>query len=273
MPNAAMARAEQAYWDASAETYERDFAGTLIGKFRRRTVWAELDRVFFAGQQILELNCGTGIDAVHLAERGVRVVACDISPRMIELSRERVRAANVAGRVDLHVLPTENVGLLVSEGPFDGMFSNFSGLNCVADLSTVARTLARLVKPGGVALLCMLGRLVPWEIAWFLAHRDPRRALLRLRSRGGKSDGQAVDVCYYSRKEVVAAFASGFELQSWTGIGVAVPPSYMERCAQRFPGTTEFLARIDPTLGRTPLLRAMADCVLLRFVRRRGGAR
>jgi ubiquinone/menaquinone biosynthesis C-methylase UbiE len=77
-------RSAQAYWDASAETYERDFAGTLTGQARRRAVWHELDGIFSAGQRILELNCGTGIDAVRLAERGVRVVACDISPRMIE---------------------------------------------------------------------------------------------------------------------------------------------------------------------------------------------
>src|SRR5215472_9691367 len=101
MPSAGLLRSEQAYWDASAETYEQDFAGTLIGKSRRHTVWSELDHIFHPGQRILELNCGTGIDAVHLAERGIRLLACDISPRMIELSRERLLAANVQDSVDL----------------------------------------------------------------------------------------------------------------------------------------------------------------------------
>ena len=49
-------------------------------------VWRELLRTFHPGQRVLEINCGTGIDAVSLGERGIRVLACDIAPRMIELA-------------------------------------------------------------------------------------------------------------------------------------------------------------------------------------------
>jgi SAM-dependent methyltransferase len=268
MHSAAPLRSEQAYWDASAETYERDFADTLVGKSRRRTVWCELDRVFHAGQRILELNCGTGIDAVHLAERGIRVMACDISPRMIELSWERVRSANVQNLVDLRVLPNEDIDSLFSEGPFDGAFSNFSGLNCVDDLSAVARNLAHLLKPSATAVLCMLGRFVPWEMAWFLAHGDPQRAVRRLRrSPISQPDMQPVRVHYFSLNEIDAAFAEGFRLTSWMGVGVSVPPSYMEPWARRFAGVTKMLARLDPFLGRIPLVRATADCILVRYSR------
>ena len=38
---------------------------------------------FTPGQSILEINCGTGIDALHLASRGVRVDAFDAAPGMI----------------------------------------------------------------------------------------------------------------------------------------------------------------------------------------------
>jgi hypothetical protein len=35
----------QAYWDAAAVRYDRNFSGTLIGQTRRLSVWRDLDRV------------------------------------------------------------------------------------------------------------------------------------------------------------------------------------------------------------------------------------
>jgi ubiquinone/menaquinone biosynthesis C-methylase UbiE len=73
----------QTYWDAAAETYVRDFTATSIGETRRYAVWSRLEKIVSSGQKLLELNCGTGIDAVHLAQRGIQLVSCDISLRMI----------------------------------------------------------------------------------------------------------------------------------------------------------------------------------------------
>ena len=46
-----------------------------------------------AGERVLELNCGTGEDAVHLARRGVRVLATDNSPRMLAAARSKIARA------------------------------------------------------------------------------------------------------------------------------------------------------------------------------------
>src|SRR5258708_974495 len=100
-------RSAQAYWDTAANAYEDDFSGTLIGQTLRQAVWRDLDQLFGPGQRVLELNCGTGIDAVHLAGRGIRVLSCDIAPRMIELARQQAGATDL---IDWRVLPTEDIG-------------------------------------------------------------------------------------------------------------------------------------------------------------------
>ena len=174
-----------AYWDNAAAKYDRNFAGTLIGQTRRHSVWRDLERAFRPGQRVLELNCGTGIDAIHLADRGIQVLACDISPRMIQIARQEAAVSGLAALLDFRVLPTEALDRLELELPFDGAFSNFSGLNCVEDLSAVARNLARLLKPGARLLTCMIGHFVPWEIAWFLAHGKPAKAFERALDKGG----------------------------------------------------------------------------------------
>src|SRR5271156_5033434 len=100
----------QAYWDSAAETYVQDFTGTGIGETRRYAVWRRFAKIFSPGQKLLELNCGTGIDAVHLAERGIQLVACDISARMIELARQHAISTDTSSLIDFRVLPSEGIG-------------------------------------------------------------------------------------------------------------------------------------------------------------------
>jgi ubiquinone/menaquinone biosynthesis C-methylase UbiE len=256
----------QTYWDTAAETYVEDFTGTGIGETRRRAVWRRLERAFSPGQKLLELNCGTGIDAVHLAERGMQLVACDISNRMIELARQLAVSTNTSELIDFRVLPNEAIGSLQGESVFDGAFSNFCGLNCVEDLSAVVRELTRLVKPGAPILLCMIGRFVPWEILWFLAHREPGKALRRFHgSDFGSAEPGSVQVKRPSVKEMTRLMLPAFRLRRWSGVGIAVPPTYAEKRTRHLPRLIKALDGIDRLISGLPLFRGMADCVLLEF--------
>jgi SAM-dependent methyltransferase len=269
MPTSDAIYSAQTYWDAAASTYEKDFSGTVIGKTRRAAVWRDLLRVFQPGQRVLELNCGTGIDAVFLAQRGVSVLACDIAPRMIELARQRVVDTALQESVSLRVLPTENLSTLHHEPLFDGAFSNFSGLNCIEDLSAVASDLASLLKPGAHAVFSLMGRFVPWEIAWFLAHGDASAAFRRFSNTTTFSrEPGPLKIQHPSVKDLERLFAPSFRLLRWKGVGITVPPTYLERWARRIPGVIHALAGVDRAVERIPGLRSMADCVVLEFERR-----
>ena len=76
-------------FDELASTYDETFTDTVVGRTLRRMVWARMARAFRAGQRVLELGCGTGEDAIRLAEAGVRVVATDPSSHMLQLAREK----------------------------------------------------------------------------------------------------------------------------------------------------------------------------------------
>jgi ubiquinone/menaquinone biosynthesis C-methylase UbiE len=270
MPAALATPACDAPFDHLAETYDAVFTNSLIGRAQRDSVWEELDRCFHPGQRIVEINCGTGVDAVHLAERGVEVVACDVAPRMIQVARQRLTRLKAGARVDFRVLATEQIAELAGEGPFDGVFSNFAGLNCVPDLSTAARDLARLLAPGATALLCMAGHTVAWEIIWYMGQGNPRKALRRF-ERGGTigriAEGVTVEVHYPSPRTMAHIFAPEFRLVRLKGVGVTVPPSYLEPLARRFPRVLRTLAGADRVLSRLPVIRALADHLLLEFQR------
>jgi SAM-dependent methyltransferase len=62
---------------------------------------------------------------------------------------------------------------------FDGAWSNFGPLNCVANLPAAARAIARRVRPGGILVASVIGRVCPWEIGLELARGQWQRARLR----------------------------------------------------------------------------------------------
>ena len=121
-----------------------------------------------------------------------------------------------------------------------------------------------------VALLCWMGPRCLWEMIWYLAQRNVDKAFRRL-NRGGVTariaDGAFVRVYYPPVRLLANTFAPEFRLKSFKGIGVSVPPSYLEHWAQRHPRLLQLCERADSCMGRCPGIRTLADHVLLRFQR------
>jgi ubiquinone/menaquinone biosynthesis C-methylase UbiE len=255
-------------FDAIAQDYDRIFTHSILGKAQRLLVHEALRGYFRSGQRVLDLNCGTGEDAIHLASTGVSVVACDVSERMVEIARTKA-----AGRpklaLNFTVCANENLDALRDQAPFDGVLSNFGGLNCTADLAAVARSLAHLVRPGGEVFLCLLGPLCAWEVFWYSVRAQWRKAFRRMKSGGTEAKiGEAVlRVHYPNVRQIQNAFASSFDLVSWRGVGVVLPPSWMEPLFRDHPALVKLLTSIDRTLGRVPVFRGVADHILFHFVR------
>ncbi len=251
---------------AMAERYDAVFTDSAIGRAQRNAVWSELYREFHAGDRVLEINCGTGEDALMLARRGVSVDAYDVAAGMIEVARRRALVQAVSERVSFRVLAAEDLDEIRER--YDGAFSNFGGLNCVPHLNRVACELARVVRPGGSLVVCLAGRFCAWELAWYVASCDFTRATRRWRGSAEASLGTArVPVYYPTAKALAKAFSPWFRLVRRRGIGVIVPPSYAQ--ASVF-GTRAFVAlaeKLDCLFGRVAGTRAVADHAL--FVLRR----
>jgi SAM-dependent methyltransferase len=255
-------------FDSIAEQYDEVFTRSLVGRAQRDAVWDVLRQEFRSGDSVLELNCGTGEDALFLARMGASVLACDASERMISVAARRMATELGGGLVQLELLATERIGQLQSAGPFDGVFSNFSGLNCVADLADVARQLASLVNPPGKLLLCLSTRVCLWETVWYLAHRQPIRASRRWKGGAVASLGEIpVSVRYFTMNDIRKFFRPFFSLRACRGIGVTVPPSYVESFARRHPGLLKKLQATDRVIAGWPGFRSVGDHMLLSLTR------
>ena len=261
-------------FDAVAVRYDETFTTSKIGQAQRRAVWSELATAFGPGDQILEIGCGTGVDACFLAERGVRVLACDSSSEMIAVATRRIQESGHQNLVRPLLLRAEDIASLPAGDLFDGAFSNFGALNCVADLRRLVDDLARRLPPGRPALLCWMGSFCLWEMIWYLAQGNSEKAFRRWNRNGVTAriaDGVFVHVYYLAVRLLARTFAPEFRLTSFKGIGVAVPPSYLEPWAQRHPRWFRLFEQADSSIGRAPGIRALADHVLLRFERTSAG--
>lgn len=257
-------------FDSVAERYDEVFTNSVLGRAQRAEVWRKLDKTFCPGEHVLEIGCGTGVDACHLAEMGIRVTACDNSRRMIEQTVRRAELLQKEAFIDAQVLAAENLDDLRA-GPFDGAFSNFGALNCVRDPTGLASNLAQLLRPGATALLCWMGPLCLGEVLFYLARKDSSKAFRRFH-RGGVlarlGDGPPVHVMYPSVRALTRAFAPHFRLRSVQGIGIFVPPTYCERWAQRLPRLLRLAEHADEVFGSCPGIRMLADHILLCFERK-----
>src|SRR6185295_14144156 len=89
----------QAAFDSVAADYDGPRGNNALIQRMRDTMLRTLERRFARQARLIDLGCGTGIDAVHLAQTGRTVLATDWSPRMVERTVQGAADAGVAGRV------------------------------------------------------------------------------------------------------------------------------------------------------------------------------
>jgi methyl halide transferase len=115
---------------------------------------AELARVIAEEKilpcRVIELGCGTGINAVWLAQQGFDVTAVDITPLAIEKARQRAIAAGVTVRFEL----ADVLDLRETYEPFPFFFDRgcYHAVRTL-DVRAYLRTLERVTAPGSLGLV------------------------------------------------------------------------------------------------------------------------
>ncbi|HSI48900.1 MAG TPA: methyltransferase domain-containing protein [Ideonella sp.] len=271
-----------AAFDTLASGYDRDFTHSLVGAAQRRTVWDTLDRCLARQSRpcsVLELNCGTGEDALHMARAGHRVLATDVSHAMLQVASDKLARAGLGGAaqtrpLDLQALASGHVTAQELGGRFDLVFSNFGGLNCLSPsaLQALAAPLASCLAPGGQIIAVVMPRLCLWESAWALLQLRPRLAARRWR--GGPVPAQLslgqppLPVWFHGVQEMDGAWHTHFERTLVRPVGLAVPPSAREALASRAPGWLALMERLDRRWLTAAWGARLSDHVLIQYRRR-----
>jgi len=236
-------------YEAAAPDYDRQVEGD---RWMRSVLWDRYARLFSAGQTVLDLGCGTGIDAVFLAQRGIRVMGIDASPAMIAQSRAKLVAAQLEEPVDLRVMDIARVGSL-PEAAFDGIICAFASLSTSAELDEFAASVARLLVPRGILVVHLLNRWSLWEWLGLVGSRrfGAARRLGHNPVRNFVIGGRTVPhYLYHPGAAYARFFQSRFALRRAYGIGILRPPHTVQRIPAAIVSRLDRLER--PLRGLRP---------------------
>jgi SAM-dependent methyltransferase len=142
-------------------TFADDYAGVYDSIYGDKDYAAECDYLAKAFSRhatrpvatVLDLGCGTGGHAIPLAQTGLTVAGVDRAPKMLDIARDKAKAAGVEGRTSFH----EGDLVTFSEGgQFDAVICLFSVLSYQtedAGMIAALKNMRRHLKPDGL-LIC-----------------------------------------------------------------------------------------------------------------------
>jgi ubiquinone/menaquinone biosynthesis C-methylase UbiE len=215
----------------------------------RNKVYSHVMRHVPHGAHIIELNAGTGTDAVQLAQRGYFVHATDIAPGMLDRLHDKVNTFGLHDRVTMEersFLSLENT----QGAPFDAIFSDLGGLNCIPDLAPVIQQLPKILKAGGIVTWVLMPHVCLWEMAevfrgnFSLAFRRFSHGSVR-----ANLEGLNFDVYYFSPRQVLQWFGIYFEFLALEGLSVITPTAESKNFAKWHPHLYRTLSWLDDKLS------------------------
>lgn len=234
-----------------------------ILKWMRSITQRHLFRHLKKGDVILELNAGTGIDAVYLGNMGFRIHCIDIAEGMIKKLGDKIDRLRLNKLVSYQVLSFTDLDRLENRS-FDYIFSNFGGVNCADDLSLIFSQFREILKPGGKVTMVIIPPFCPWETALILKGQI-KTAFRRMKKRGiwANVEGIRFPVFYYSVSETIKALGRDYQIIELQGLASISPPPYMENFPKRYPRIYKRLTYWDEKLSHFFPFNRYADHFIL----------
>lgn len=246
--NQTLSHTKQSFDNIARNYDERDNQNAIL-QWMRRVVHKVYIQNLPQNGKVLELNAGTGIDAMFLAGMGMTVFATDISPAMIKVLMSNAEAQIAKGLIKTEALSFDEIGN-INETGFDAVVSNFGGLNCINDFSRLSGDLAQKLRPNGKFIAVVMNKFCSWEILYYSLRFDFKNAFRRFNKNGVMADlnGNKVLTYYFSPKQFTNYFAKDFTAEKIYTLGYNTPPPYLIGIYNRLKPLVKLFMKIDEVI-------------------------
>ncbi len=246
------------------------YAGNTIVNYKRSRVREHILKYLQPQSSILELNSGTGEDAVFFAGMGHQIHATDISEGMQYQLKAKVESNGLDNLISNELCSFTQLNQLKNKGPYDHIFSNFAGLNCTGELDKVLLSLPQLLKRGGKITLVILPKFCLWELLLLFKGKFKTATRRWFSSNGVKAhvEGTHFTCWYYNPSYITNTLKSSFDVLAVEGLCTIVPPSYLEGFAEKYPKIYKTLTALEDRLKKTWPFRVMGDYYIITLIKK-----
>ncbi len=254
----------QRAFDKVAADYDGTLGNNALIQRLRKHFLSVVRQYTTAGDHLLDVGCGTGLDAVSLARAGRWITAVDWSDAMVGRTRKRAEKENLADRVFAHQMGAHEITNFPSDH-FNVIYSDLGALNCIMNQDAFARQCRRVLKSEGYLVASVIGRICPWEIFYYLFRGKWKRALIRLKREpvAVNLEGEKVWTQYFTPREFIDHYEPSFEVTRLRSMNLFAPPPYLVAWYHKYPQWFARGEQLDVKSGDWPILRSMGDHFLV----------
>ncbi|MDV3308530.1 MAG: class I SAM-dependent methyltransferase [Cyclobacteriaceae bacterium] len=251
-------------FDHIAPTHSTLFKHTVISQLQRKRVWRYLEQITpeLNGLEILELTCGTGDDAALFGERGVSLIATDLSEEMLKVTQQRVKQYSLQNKISSCYIDVDTFDETVFNKKFDLIFSNFNGINCVSPtaLQKLLQKIPSIMAPGGRLVAVVMPKRCLWETFHFALKLNFAKAFRRWTDKPVLAEAeQGVRTWFYQPSRIVRWAGESFRKVRTMPVGITIPPGFLEKFFSRRKRTLFKLYSLEKKLSRFAFLASFSD--------------
>jgi ubiquinone/menaquinone biosynthesis C-methylase UbiE len=256
-----------AAFNKQSPIFDELYSANTIVHYKRKRVRDHVSQLIKGESRILELNSGTGEDAIYFGKQGHHVHATDISEGMQQQLIKKIKNHRLEDKISYELRSFTELSKMVNRGPYDFIFSNFAGLNCTNELAKVLNSFIPLLKPGGVVTLVILPKFCLWETLLLFKGRFKTafRRFFSSKGRRAHIEGVYFRCWYHNPSSVKKILKKDFKLLSLEGLCTFVPPSYIENFAEKHPKAFRFLKNREEKLKTSWPWRSIGDYYIISF--------
>jgi ubiquinone/menaquinone biosynthesis C-methylase UbiE len=254
-----------AAFDKQAAIFDRIFSTNTIIEYKRKRVRDHVLQYLQPCSKILELNTGTGDDAIFFAKEGHFIHATDISSEMLKKLSQKVKENNFENKITYEQCSFTSLGNLNLNGKFDLIFSNFAGLNCTNELDKVLESFSSLLNKKGIVTLVILPKFCLWETMLMFKGKFKTAFRRFVSGQGTKAniEGDFIRCWYYNPSFIKKKLKDDFDVLRVEGLCTFVPPSYIENFVERHPKMFKFLKQAEMKLKNKWPWRSIGDYYII----------
>ncbi len=256
-------------FDSAAEEYDFTIGNNYINSWIRKVSIAEVVMRSRPPDNLLEIGCGTGEEAIKISKYVSRIVATDVSEEMLRLLELKLHAKRLDSKIIPKRLRASDIRMILDStggSGFDLVYSLNGALNCEPAIAKFVSGLDDVLNERGYFICSVRNTLCASEFVTHLAAIQPRKTSPRRHQPQMVSVGGKDIPAYYYPPSVFERFFEGrLKLIKRLALPAIIPPAYLSDYYLGLGRLRSILEKLEVSVAHRFPMNLLGDQTLFVF--------